>query len=370
MNLSLASMVATPVAVLPDNAIVPPIGDLPIDAIAWRDAQVPWPMEEVVANADLAELFERLPDQQTEAEPALADIDPQQVAAQMWGPSHAALMDEWVQGFGEVRAPSMAVPSVLALSSPAQPSQPVTMVRRVALANDHAPLAVAPSLLVDTVARQEQAAYPVMQAWTARVVTQPQQGGDHAEPLLAAPMARAVSTDAATSTPATLTQAMPQTTSLETASAKQMPVPVANTPEQKLLGALGERISVQAGQGIQSAVIRLDPHLSGSVRIELRHEVGAMHVRISASQAEVAQQLQVISDSLRQELNSRQFNDVTVQISHGRHADHGERGGQQQGRDGDSSPQQTPGRALAADATDEGFDAAWKRATESRGDRA
>lgn len=118
--------------------------------------------------------------------------------------------------------------------------------------------------------------------------------------------------------------AVPLTSPIEqiAVSAKTVPATVVS-PGQKLIGALGERISVQVGQGIQNAVIRLDPHLAGSVRIELRHEAGALQIRMTASHAEVANQLQTISQGLRQELNHQQFTEVSVTVNHHRGGESG-----------------------------------------------
>lgn len=130
-------------------------------------------------------------------------------------------------------------------------------------------------------------------------------------------------------------------------------------PERALLDALGERINLQARQGVHSAVVRLDPASAGSVLIELRHEAGALHVRLSASQADVARQLKSISEGLRHELSTNRFGDVTVQVGQDRP---GDRGGRQQERH-DPSPQRQaePGRALGAGDADPFFGAEWAR---------
>ncbi|WJF90780.1 flagellar hook-length control protein FliK [Paraburkholderia bonniea] len=136
---------------------------------------------------------------------------------------------------------------------------------------------------------------------------------------------------------------------LKTTQASASATADVEAPGQKLLQALGERISLQSQQGIQRAVIRLDPHLAGSVLIELRQTGGAVQVHMSATNGDVLRQLQTISDGLRQELGNRQFNEVTVQVSATRMGQH-ESGGQ--GRDAQQHEREQratdPGQGLAA----------------------
>lgn len=138
-------------------------------------------------------------------------------------------------------------------------------------------------------------------------------------------------------------------TTLRSAQANGAALATADGPEQKLLQVLGERISMQAQQGAQRAVIRLDPHLAGSVMIELRHEAGSVQVHLSATNSDVVRQLQTISEGLRQELGNRQFNDVTVQVSSARSGQHEGNG---QGRDAREQAREQradePGQGLAA----------------------
>jgi len=139
------------------------------------------------------------------------------------------------------------------------------------------------------------------------------------------------------------------------------PVPAANPPvplagmvqaapheagrasHEALLGLLGARIQAQLRQGVQQAVIQLEPYLAGTVQLELRHEAGALRVHLSASHDDVVRQLQGIGDSLRQDLGGRHFTEVSVQVAQQRHADP-----QGQGRHArEDAPQPAvPGRAL------------------------
>ncbi|WP_193727246.1 flagellar hook-length control protein FliK [Burkholderia sp. BE17] len=127
--------------------------------------------------------------------------------------------------------------------------------------------------------------------------------------------------------------------------------------QQKLIDALGDRLSMQAAQGMRQAVIRLDPHLNGSVRIDVRQNANGIAVHLSATHADVVYQLQAIGESLRQDLGARHGGDVTVQVSASRqgHADAGASGGRERHTRGDA-PDQSPGRGLTAAGGDASFE--------------
>ncbi|WP_199032512.1 flagellar hook-length control protein FliK [Ralstonia sp. ASV6] len=129
--------------------------------------------------------------------------------------------------------------------------------------------------------------------------------------------------------------------------------------QQKLLDALGERLSVQTHQGMRHAVIRLDPYMSGSVRIELRQEAHGMAVHLSATNQEVVRQLQAIGESLRQDLGARNGADVTVQVSASRHgqAEQDASGGRER-HARDHGQEHAPGRGLASAGGDGAFEQA------------
>jgi len=114
---------------------------------------------------------------------------------------------------------------------------------------------------------------------------------------------------------------------------------------------LAQRLAVQSSHGIDRALIRLDPPSFGSLEIALRHEGGHLTVQLTASNGDMARQLQGIGDLLRQELGNRQFQSVQLEVRHGAGDGHG---GQQQGRR-EPEPQATPGRALQLTAEDDGF---------------
>lgn len=119
---------------------------------------------------------------------------------------------------------------------------------------------------------------------------------------------------------------------------------------QSLQEALGERMHVQVGKGIEQAVIRLEPPQLGRIDIAIRHSAGALEVSISASNGEVLRQLQTVSDNLRSDLSQRQFTEVAVTVAptpkHGAapFGDPQQGRGRQQERDQEDKQ---PGRALA-----------------------
>ncbi|KWH08479.1 hypothetical protein WT59_21990 [Burkholderia territorii] len=118
----------------------------------------------------------------------------------------------------------------------------------------------------------------------------------------------------------------------------------------QMMNALGDRINVQMRQGVDQAVIRLDPQSMGTVHIAIRHEAGAIQVQLVASHEEVARQLQTVSEALRQELSVKQSGDVTVVVRHGQSLGQDERG---QSNHQEAPRERRPGKALhEADADD------------------
>lgn len=155
-----------------------------------------------------------------------------------------------------------------------------------------------------------------------------------------------------------LARAGVSTTDVTATQAGHLPRQAALTDnQQKLVDALGERLSVQTHQGMRQAVIRLDPHLNGSVRIELRQDASGIAVHLSATNADVVRQLQVIGESLRQDLGARNSGDVTVQVSASRQgqADADTSGGRER-HARDDAPEQGPGRSLVAAGGDGAFE--------------
>ncbi len=120
--------------------------------------------------------------------------------------------------------------------------------------------------------------------------------------------------------------------------------------QRPLVQALGERLQIQGSQGEEQAVIRLDPPSLGRVEIVLRQEGAGWQVQLSATHPEVARQLHVISDTLRQELSGRQPATVSVQVASDPEADGS---GRQQRHAQDGREQPTPGRAWNADGSGE-----------------
>ncbi|UTH73153.1 flagellar hook-length control protein FliK [Chromobacterium sp. IIBBL 290-4] len=109
----------------------------------------------------------------------------------------------------------------------------------------------------------------------------------------------------------------------------------------KLQAALGERLQVMSSQSMDRATIRLDPPALGTLEIAIRHQAGALTVEFTASHGEVVRQLQNIGDALRQDLNSRQYTQVAVEVREGALPGQG-----QGGRQGREQQQSQPGRAL------------------------
>jgi flagellar hook-length control protein FliK len=119
---------------------------------------------------------------------------------------------------------------------------------------------------------------------------------------------------------------------------------------QSLQEALGERMHLQVGKGIEQAVIRLEPPQMGRIDIAIRHSAGSLEVNISATNSEVLRQLQTVSDNLRSDLSQRQFTEVAVTVSPAPKNGAAPFGDPQQGRGRQQDREQEenqPGRALA-----------------------
>jgi flagellar hook-length control protein FliK len=119
---------------------------------------------------------------------------------------------------------------------------------------------------------------------------------------------------------------------------------------QSLQEALGERMHLQVGKGIEQAVIRLEPPQMGRIDIAIRHSAGSLEVNISATNGEVLRQLQTVSDNLRSDLSQRQFTEVAVTVTPAPKNGAAPFGDPQQGRGrqpGRDQEDNQPGRALA-----------------------
>ena len=84
---------------------------------------------------------------------------------------------------------------------------------------------------------------------------------------------------------------------------------------QTLQEALGDRLQLQLGRGMEQATIRLEPPMLGRIEISVRHSGGNLEVSIAASNSEVLRQLNTVSDSLRNDLAGRQYSNVSVNVS-------------------------------------------------------
>lgn len=109
---------------------------------------------------------------------------------------------------------------------------------------------------------------------------------------------------------------------------------------QPLETLLGERLQVQIARRSEHALVRLDPPSMGTIEIVIRQEGAHLHVHLRASNSEVARQLQVIGETLRQDLVQRQHGDVSVQVWDS------SREGEHQRRRATLVWQDEPGRAL------------------------
>jgi flagellar hook-length control protein FliK len=122
---------------------------------------------------------------------------------------------------------------------------------------------------------------------------------------------------------------------------------------QNLHEALGERLQLQAGRGLEQAVIRLDPPQLGRIEIAIRHTAGSLEVTLSATHGEVLRQLHAVSDNLRNDLAQRQYAEVAVTVTPApRNAAANPFGADAQGRGrqgGREQEQQAPGLALFDD---------------------
>lgn len=133
---------------------------------------------------------------------------------------------------------------------------------------------------------------------------------------------------------------------LESAAAVLPPIPV-NKGLQPLLQALGQRIHVQQVQGGEVATVRLDPPQMGSLEIRIRQDGAGVQVHLQASHAEVGRQLNMLVDSLRQELQQRS-SDASVTVAQSR-ASTSSGQGEQSRRDQPPAPQDAEiGLALQA----------------------
>lgn len=253
---------------------------------------------------------------------------------------------------GEEAPPQDAAPAALAahpLTLPWTPAQPA-----VPPAVTASPQAVAPLPSVSPVGNTALAAVEPRPAMppAAPEATLPSQpwpvAGPGGEPPASAGDDAVVARQAVPASPAgvALAAAQPATPAAEWAP---LPLPAAEPARwgETLRAALGERLQLQSAHGMDRALIRLDPPQLGELTIHIRHQGGALSVQLTASHGEVARQLQAVGESLRQDLSSRQYAQVDVEVRGGAQ-DMG--GGTGRGRQGaPQAPLREPGRALADD---------------------
>ncbi|MEN3033217.1 flagellar hook-length control protein FliK [Chromobacterium amazonense] len=108
--------------------------------------------------------------------------------------------------------------------------------------------------------------------------------------------------------------------------------------------SIGERLQVQLQDGVRHAVIRLDPPHMGTLQILIKEHSGAPQVYLLASNEEVVKQLNMIADSIRDELSQRQNSEAQVFVRHATAQGSGD--GQSSGKKQKQSEGQQPYNAL------------------------
>lgn len=166
--------------------------------------------------------------------------------------------------------------------------------------------------------------------------------GEHDAALTPKPPARTILAPAASQPPVPATIPAATMPAIEPAPATEASAPPASVRPQALAHVLGDRLQLQLSQGVERAVIRLDPPSLGSIEIRIRHEAGSLQVHLSASHADVLRQLHLVSDSLRQDPVLRQFSEVSVSIG-----SKGDEGGERRQPQRQAQEAAGPGLALA-----------------------
>lgn len=116
---------------------------------------------------------------------------------------------------------------------------------------------------------------------------------------------------------------------------------------QALVQALSQRIQVQQAQGMEVAIVRLDPPQMGSLEIRIRQDALGVQVQMHASNNEVARQLAGVAENLRQELLVRS-SDATVTVASSRFSQGSGQPGEQQHAGRHPAREPEVGQALQA----------------------
>ncbi|MDN4035975.1 flagellar hook-length control protein FliK [Massilia sp. YIM B02443] len=205
-----------------------------------------------------------------------------------------------------------AAANAAAPAAPAAPAVAAVLSAPASIAPASAPAAnePAPAEIVLAAATRTEAAL-VTQVQTAAAATK----NVAAAAALAPDAANADSGTAdAAPTGSSVAVAAPQPTAARGADSVALSGPPAAW-RQTLHEALGERLQLQAGRGVEQATIRLEPPMLGRIDIAIRHSAGSLEVHIAASNGEVLRQLNTVSDALRSDLAGRQFSSVSVSVS-------------------------------------------------------
>lgn len=303
----------------------PAVAAAPAPAPAWNDA--------VLAAALLAPGAADMPALPEGAgnaadDTAAADTDTADAPADWPG---ALQVDVLATLWRAVQAPEAAPPVAAAAAAPgaASGSTPPAVAGAALPAAPALPVPAAPvpsasqatpgeSVPPAAVAGPETVRTPAAAVQTPSPVPPPVQTAPAAEPAPAGDAAETPATLAAADAPAA-TRSTPA--AAEAAPALKLPA-ARDAWNQPLVQALGERLRLQLGQGVEQATIRLDPPELGSIEIVVRREAGAVHVQLSASHPDVQRQLQQLGEPLRQELAQRQGAEASVEVArHGADAD-------------------------------------------------
>jgi len=131
-----------------------------------------------------------------------------------------------------------------------------------------------------------------------------------------------------TASPGTMPSTDPSAVSLHSATTGQHAVTTADKPAwaniqvdtsqgkwgEQMLQILQDRVSMQAGQKMQEARIRLDPPELGKLDLLVKVDGDRLQVQLNANHAQVREALIQVSERLRHELQLQQFVQVDVNV--------------------------------------------------------
>jgi len=338
---------ATPPAALPFQQWIG-LDPAPLDATP-EAADPPASADDATAAPDSAENLEQPAETMllsAMSSPLLAANLPSAMPAMMMAMTGARV---------ENRAPALDSNTPAATPASASGAAPAAAPAAAAAAAARAPVD-ALALPVATVAPAATAAVRADVAATVQAPTAATTKSAAAAPLADASGADSAAIDAAPTGAAVAVAATPASTTRAGDTLALAGPPTAW--RQTLQEALGERLQMQAGRGVEQATIRLEPPMLGRIDIAIRHSGGNLEVHIAASNSEVMRQLSGVSDALRNDLAGRQFSSVSLSVSETPRAQAGAQTGTGPGQNGQpgadaqnrgrqpGQEQRTPGLAL------------------------